>query len=184
MLAVDATNVYWTNDVANGTVMKVALDGTGVPVVLASAQNMPYAVAVDATNLYWTTSGSPTDPGWPDGTVMKMPLAGGEAVALASNQPGPFNLVVDATNVYWTNYDNGGPNGALMTVPLAGRSRAVYFFAGGCRQSLSSERQSSARPSPPRPASSARRSRSRAGWPATSFRAPRAGCRCPRRPPR
>ena len=81
---------------------------------------MPYAVAVDATNLYWTNSGSPTDAAWPDGTVMKMPLAGGEAVALASNQPGPFNLVVDATNVYWTNYDNGGPNGALMIVPIAG----------------------------------------------------------------
>ena len=60
MLAVDATNVYWTTS-ADGTVMQTALDGNGPLVTIASHQDMPYGVAVDATNVYWTTSGSPPD---------------------------------------------------------------------------------------------------------------------------
>ena len=49
-IAVDATNVYWT-DVSR--VMKVAIAG-GTPVVVASGQRRATDVAVDATDIYWT----------------------------------------------------------------------------------------------------------------------------------
>jgi len=78
-------------------------------------------VVVDATNVYWTTSGSPVDGGPPNGTVMKLALAGGPPVALASNQDGAYNIAIDATNVYWSNFPNDNVSiGALMTVPIAG----------------------------------------------------------------
>ena len=62
-IAVDASSVYWTNAVSNGTVMKVALGG-GSPTTLASGQSYPWGIAVDATSVYWTN--------YDGGTVMKL----------------------------------------------------------------------------------------------------------------
>ena len=58
-IAVDATHVYWvagTVNLADGVVMKVPIAG-GPPVMLASGQAQPIAVAVDATSVYWTNAG-------------------------------------------------------------------------------------------------------------------------------
>src|SRR5208283_2108580 len=85
-IAVDANNVYWTNNGTNGsadgTVMKVALGG-GAHVTLASGQNGPWGIAVDANNVYWTDNG---DLYSANGTVMEVALAGGTPVTLASGQ--------------------------------------------------------------------------------------------------
>jgi hypothetical protein len=59
-IAVDATSVYWTDNLS-GTVMTVRICG-GAPVTLASGQDGPTFIAVDATSVYWTNRG---------GTVMK-----------------------------------------------------------------------------------------------------------------
>jgi hypothetical protein len=59
---VDATSVYWTNGVANGTVMKAPIGG-GTPTILVSGQNAPEDIVVDATSVYWSTH---------DGTIMKL----------------------------------------------------------------------------------------------------------------
>jgi hypothetical protein len=67
-LAVDGTNVYWTNygtlanNYADGSLMSVPVAG-GTPTVLASGQDSPRSLAVDATNVYWTTT---------NGAVFKM----------------------------------------------------------------------------------------------------------------
>ncbi len=100
-VAVDPTNVYWTDQGA-GTVMKVLTVG-GNAITLASGQK-PDGIAVDATSVYWTDQGA--------GTVMKVSTAGGTAVTLASGQPSPGPIVVDATSVYWT--DLNGVTGTIM----------------------------------------------------------------------
>jgi len=108
-IAVDARNVYWTTNIACGTVMKVPRDG-GTPVALASGQATPAGIAVDATSVYWTNSTG--------GTVMKVPLGGGTPTTLASRQANPTAIAVDATSVYWTNRSFCG--GSVMKVPLGG----------------------------------------------------------------
>ncbi len=62
--AVDETFVYWTNNGTSGggTIMKVPIAG-GTPIVIASGQNFPLAIAVDNTSVYWTN--------YQGGTVMK-----------------------------------------------------------------------------------------------------------------
>jgi sugar lactone lactonase YvrE len=57
-IAVDATNVYWTNyqgagSCALGAVMTVPIGG-GQPITLAADQLYPDGIAVDATSVYWT----------------------------------------------------------------------------------------------------------------------------------
>jgi sugar lactone lactonase YvrE len=62
-IAVDGTNVYWTNS-NGGTVMQVPVGG-GSPVAVASKQDFPAGIAVDGTSVYWTNSGD-------DSAVMKV----------------------------------------------------------------------------------------------------------------
>jgi hypothetical protein len=56
-IAVDATTLYWTNEVQSGTVVSIPLAG-GTPVTLVSGRSFPMAVAEDATSLYWTEQGA------------------------------------------------------------------------------------------------------------------------------
>src|SRR4029079_2605938 len=79
-IAVDATNVYWTNQEAR-TVMKVPIAG-GTPVRLAmgaSTAQMPWDLVVDGGAVYWNYYASP-------GSVMTAPLAGREPAAGRSAQ--------------------------------------------------------------------------------------------------
>jgi len=68
-IALDATNVYWTNNVG-GTVMKVPTGGSA-PTTLASGQSAPHGIAIDATSVYWTNTGTAIN-SYTDGTVMKL----------------------------------------------------------------------------------------------------------------
>jgi hypothetical protein len=88
--------------------------GPGV-VVLASNQACPIAIAVDDTSVYWA-NWAPMAPG----SIVKVPLAGGEPTTLAANLDQPLSLAVDAMNVYWTTGNDSA--GTVMKVPLAGGS--------------------------------------------------------------
>jgi hypothetical protein len=115
-LAIDATNVYWTN-YQDGLVRKIAIGG-GSPQTIASGQAGPTTIAVDTTSVYWTDHAT-TD----IGSVMKVPLGGGTPVVLASNQQMPYGIAVDTTNVYWAAYET------LMAVPLGGGTPATLVTA-------------------------------------------------------
>jgi hypothetical protein len=62
-ITVDETSVYWANSSTNGTLMKVARDGSNLT-TLASAQAYPNSVAVDSNSVYWANMVG--------GTVMKL----------------------------------------------------------------------------------------------------------------
>lgn len=112
-LAVDGTNVYWT-DAQDGTVKAVPLAG-GTVTTLATGQNGPGSVAVNGTHVYWVDSG---DPNLANGSVNEVPLGGGSVTALATGQHLPFALALDGTNVYWTETQAGNVN----KIPLGGGS--------------------------------------------------------------
>ncbi len=54
-IAIDATNVYWTN-AGDGTVQRVAKAG-GPPTTMSTGELEPLGIAVDETGVYWTNRG-------------------------------------------------------------------------------------------------------------------------------
>jgi hypothetical protein len=130
-VALDATNVYWTNQNA-GSVMKMPRSG-GNPTVLATDQQLPQDIATDSTSVYWTTFGGGTRNG---GAIVKVATGGGVPTTLASGQ-NPAGIAVDDQNVYWTNSSSfsgssdGGAggvtnvDGSVMKVPLGGGAPVV-----------------------------------------------------------
>ena len=97
------------------------------PVILASGQNSPQDIAVDGTSVYWVNFGTVTNNN-KDGTVMKVPIAGGTPMQLAGGQTMPRRLVVDATSVYWTASNS---TGTVMKVPLGGGATTQLASAQG-----------------------------------------------------
>ena len=117
--AVDTTGIYWTN-IQTGTVLKMPLGGGTAPTTLASDQNSPGSIAVNGTSVFWTSGGTQTT----DGTVWKIPLAGGTPIALASQQSFGGSIVANSTHVYWISELPGPFNvdgfGDVNTVSVAG----------------------------------------------------------------
>ncbi len=130
-IAVDETNVYWTDASSSGAVMKMPLAG-GDPVVLASGQNTPLGIIVLFEELYWTNSNA-------SGMVMRMPTDGSSPPAiLASGQDGPWGIATDGSYIYWTN-DLGGTvmkssffaNDSVPTVVASGQDHPRGIVADG-----------------------------------------------------
>ncbi len=97
-IAVDATDVYWTE--AAGSVMKCAIGGcNNTPTQLAANQTGASSIAVDATTVYWVAGGA----------IESVPIGGGPVTTLASGQNDPKAIAVDATYIFWVNND-----GAVM----------------------------------------------------------------------
>jgi len=55
---------------------------------------------------YWTNKGD-GDTANPNGSVMRVPVAGGAAEILAQQQACPGGMAVDDTGVYWASFDTG-----------------------------------------------------------------------------
>ncbi|WP_437938124.1 hypothetical protein [Sorangium sp. So ce341] len=96
--------VYFS-DSGTELIMKSSIEGDLE--ILADGQTYPMDIAADAANVYWTSADQ--------GTVMKVPVQGGDAVALATAQESPLGVAVDATHVYWVN-----EGGTVMKVPIEG----------------------------------------------------------------
>jgi hypothetical protein len=106
-IAVDATNVYFTDYDAN-TVGSVPIDG-GPVTVLAKDQLGAYGIAVDSESVYFAAADH----------IGKVPLGGGTDTTLVANiWSGGANgqsLAIDATTVYFALLD-----GTVESVPLGG----------------------------------------------------------------
>jgi hypothetical protein len=93
-LAVDATHVYWTEDLADGqgAVVSMPLAG-GTPLTLASGQSAPRGIAINATHVYWTAT-------W-DKTLSRVLLAGGALEIVANAEVYPSHVALDDKFAYW-----------------------------------------------------------------------------------
>jgi len=104
-LAVDDTNVYWTEQWV-GTVAKVPVGGGArITLVPGGADQHGGDIAVDGTWVYWTSR-----------SVMKVPIGGGTPVVVAPSDSAAA-LAVDSTSVYWTvggHSEDGFSNGKVM----------------------------------------------------------------------
>jgi hypothetical protein len=70
------------------------------PIVIASDQDGPSAIAVDGKSVYWTNVGG--------GTIRRAPkVGGGPVTTLSSGEGEPRGIAVDETGVYWTNHADG-----------------------------------------------------------------------------
>jgi hypothetical protein len=97
-IAIDSTNVYWTNPIG-GSVMQVPIAG-GTAVTLASMLPNPAGIGVDAVSVYWADTTA--------NTVQKVPIGGGAPATLTSSaSPSPNQVAVDGTSVYWTDLSGG-----------------------------------------------------------------------------
>jgi hypothetical protein len=94
-IAVDATNVYFMSSGDPSGVLKVPIGG-GTAVDLTPSQVKAERLVIDTTTAYYCSSA--------EGTVKKVPLAGGQPVTLfareTTNDASPNALAVDATGIY------------------------------------------------------------------------------------
>jgi hypothetical protein len=88
--------------------------------VLKTGLALPGALVLDATSVYWVNAGTNAKK-YHDGSVMKMPLSGGEPTVLASQEDSPNGLILTKTHVYWTTADwENNQVGAIRSVPIGG----------------------------------------------------------------
>jgi hypothetical protein len=119
-IAVDRTNVYWT-DLNGNTVMSVPIGG-GPTTTLASGQEGPFDLALNSTNLYWTTLFG--------GEVVEVALDGGAAEMVAPRHgtqgQGSVAIANDATSIYWASQD-----GTILSVGLDGGTPTIVASGQG-----------------------------------------------------
>jgi hypothetical protein len=99
-IAVDATNVYFTSQVA-GDVYKMPIAPPGTPTVIASGQTGVRGIALDATRVYWANSGNGAVGG---GSIMFLSKVGASTMpnTVVSNLTVPWLVALDTADIYWT----------------------------------------------------------------------------------
>jgi hypothetical protein len=94
-LAVDAANVYWSENLG-GAVMRAPKDGSGSPAVVVAA-TQPQGLVVVGNTVYWVSNADA------DQSIHAVPASGGMATTFATVGPYLFGLseiVTDGSNLY------------------------------------------------------------------------------------
>ncbi len=94
-----------------------------LPVVIASGQINPHALALTATEVFWINRGTFDAMGLArsDGAVKSTAIGGGQPRSLATAQASPHDLALDAARrfVYWTNASGGALMASAFDAPKA-----------------------------------------------------------------
>jgi hypothetical protein len=94
-ITIDATDVYYTDPMANA-VVKVSI-ATGTPTVIASSQTKARGITSDATNLAWSMP--------PSGVIILTQKASPMSTPLISGVTSPWSLALDSSTspsvLYW-----------------------------------------------------------------------------------
>jgi hypothetical protein len=112
-ITIDATNIYFFENAANGAVQSVPIAG-GAVTSISAPETWPSAIVVDGTRAYWASA--PNGP-TPPGAIRSSLLGGGGATTLAKNVFAAHAIAQDALNLYFT---MNSSTGAIYTVPKAG----------------------------------------------------------------
>jgi titin len=117
-LAVDSSNIYWTDSqtLAPGAVFQAPLGG-GSPMTLASGLNQPNCVAVGSGQVFWGTG---------DAYIMTVPIGGGMVTTMASGQTVPVGMLVAQSQLYWA---TSGTEGAIVRQVIG--ASALATLVGG-----------------------------------------------------
>lgn len=101
-IAIDATNVYWTeiaNSVAGAGYIKQTPIIPGTTQTLLSGVSSSQNIAIDSSSVYfWSAYGA----------LSKVAINGGNAAEVTSGMNGTLPLAVNASSIYWTENANGG----------------------------------------------------------------------------
>lgn len=135
-LAVDDTNVFWTDDYNNAAtgkrinrIPKTGIATGQIPFAVMTGQSLPFGIVLLPNDVLWASN-------IPSGSIRKAVKAGvpdgGSSVGVAEGQPNARTLVVTGTHLYWVNQGadvfiddgNGGtfvtyPHGSVATCELA-----------------------------------------------------------------
>jgi hypothetical protein len=119
-IALDAANVYWTND---SQVMKCAKGGCNdTPIVLWSGSYGLNGIAVQGSSVYWTGDGA-------TGVAMQCSVAGCTYTASETlrSEPSPYLRLTAAneSDVFWTD-----PNGYIVKCAVGGCNNAPTNVSG------------------------------------------------------
>jgi hypothetical protein len=120
-MAIDDTNVYWTNcgDPTGGFVLKVPKVG-GEVVTLASGDRLS-GIAVANGSVYWVAGTSDAS----SGAIMQIPVGGDTPMTLTSRPGPPAHIAADSSYVYWGEQMGG----AIMKVAVTGSAPATVASA-------------------------------------------------------
>jgi hypothetical protein len=107
-IALDASYVYWGEQVGLGAIRRVPKMG-GPVLDLGRGQGFgPNSIVMDAGFIYGV-----------DGSkASRLPIAGGTVQVLASGLVNPFSAVLDAGSLYWVELTS--PSGKVAKIPKAG----------------------------------------------------------------